>query len=56
MLPSPPDISIPQSYTSLPVKDITISHYPASSPVATPIIVVTLNRPKARNAFTIQSE
>ena len=54
MIPAPPDISIPESYTSLPTKHITVSHYPASSPVATPVIVVTLNRPKQRNAFTIQ--
>lgn len=51
---SPPAIVVPNSYTNIPTKDITVSHYPADSPVATPVIVVTLNRPKARNAFTIQ--
>jgi enoyl-CoA hydratase/carnithine racemase len=54
MHPSPPAIVIPESYTTLPTKHITVSHYPASSPTATPVIVVTLNRPQARNAFTIQ--
>jgi hypothetical protein len=54
MIPAPPPISVPESYTNLPTKHITVSHYPASSPVATPVIVVTLNRPKQRNAFTIQ--
>jgi enoyl-CoA hydratase/carnithine racemase len=54
MIPAPPPIAIPESYSTLPTKHITVSHYPASSPVATPVIVVTLNRPKQRNAFTIQ--
>jgi hypothetical protein len=54
MIPAPPPISVPESYTNLPTKHIIVSHYPASSPVATPVIVVTLNRPKQRNAFTIQ--
>jgi enoyl-CoA hydratase/carnithine racemase len=43
---------IPKSYTELLVKDITVSHYPSTSPVATDVIIVTLNRPKQRNAFT----
>ncbi|KAF7195051.1 Enoyl-CoA hydratase AFT3-1 [Pseudocercospora fuligena] len=47
-------VDIPELYTNLPVKDIKISHYPESSLTATPVIVVTLNRPKQRNAFTIQ--
>jgi enoyl-CoA hydratase/carnithine racemase len=54
MIPAPPPVSVPESYTNLPTKHIIVSHYPASSPVATPVIVVTLNRPKQRNAFTIQ--
>ncbi len=49
-----PDITPPQSYTTLPLKDILVSHHPASSPTATPVIVVTLNRPKQRNAYTLQ--
>ena len=51
---APPDLIVPNSYTDLPTKDIKVSHYPPDSPIATPVIVVTLNRPKARNAFTIQ--
>ena len=54
MLPAPPDVAVPKSYASLPTKDIKISHYPADAPEATPVIVVTLNRSKQRNAFTIQ--
>jgi hypothetical protein len=45
---------IPTSYTTLPTQHITLSHHPPSSPTATPVIIVTLNRPHARNAFTIQ--
>lgn len=54
MIPAPPPIAIPESYTTLPTKHVTVPHYPASSPVATSVIIVTLNRPKQRNAFTIQ--
>ena len=54
MLPAPPDLKIPKSYSSLPTKDIKVSHYPEDAPEATPVIVVTLNRPKQRNAFTLQ--
>ena len=54
MLPAPLDLKIPKSYSSLPTKDIKVSHYPEDAPEATPVIVVTLNRPKQRNAFTLQ--
>lgn len=50
----PPLVDIPDSYKSLPVQHIKISHYPEDAPTATPVIVVTLNRPKQRNAFTLQ--
>lgn len=49
-----PDIVPPKSYNTLPLKDILVSHHPASAPEATPVIIVTLNRPKQRNAYTIQ--
>ena len=54
MLPDPVTVEIPKSYETLPVKDIKISHHPEGAPEATPVIVVTLNRPKQGNAFTIQ--
>lgn len=55
MSPADPTIiSIPRSYKDLDVKDIKLSHYPETSPEATPVIIVTLNRPTKRNAFTIQ--
>ena len=45
-------IDLPSSYTTLGVTDITVSHVPASSPTPTPVVVVTLNRPRKYNAFT----
>ena len=43
---------LPESYNTLQLPDIKVSHHPASSSTVTPIILVILNRPKARNAFT----
>ena len=45
-------IDLPSSYTSLGTTDITVSHVPVSSPTPTPVVAVTLNRPKNHNAFT----
>jgi enoyl-CoA hydratase/carnithine racemase len=45
-------IDLPSSYTSLNTTQIIVSHVPASSPTPTPVVVVTLNRPKNYNAFT----
>ena len=45
-------IDLPSSYTSLRTTDITVSHVPASSPTPTPVVLVTLNRPRNHNAFT----
>lgn len=45
-------ISIPQSYEALPTPDIKLSHHPPNSPTATPILVVTLDRPQKHNAYT----
>lgn len=33
---------------------IKVSHHPAGAKTATPVIVVTLNRPKNQNAFTLE--
>ncbi|KIW81805.1 hypothetical protein Z517_04831 [Fonsecaea pedrosoi CBS 271.37] len=55
MPPRPhPPIQIPDSYTTLPLKQIKVSHVPASSPTPTPVLLVTLNRPQKHNAFTDQ--
>jgi enoyl-CoA hydratase/carnithine racemase len=45
---------VPKSYKELLVKDISLSHFPPEATTATPIIVVTLNRPSKYNAFTTQ--
>ncbi|KAK2608443.1 hypothetical protein QQS21_003012 [Conoideocrella luteorostrata] len=44
--------SLPSSYTTFSLPSILLSHHPPSSPTVTPIVVVTLNRPEARNGFT----
>lgn len=47
-----PPTKLPESYNTLKLQDIKLSHHPASSTTVTPIILVILNRPEARNAFT----
>jgi len=54
MLPDPVQIKIPKSYETLPVTDVKVLHYPENAGEATPVVVVTLNRPKQGNAFTLQ--
>ncbi|PLN75250.1 enoyl-CoA hydratase/carnithine racemase [Aspergillus taichungensis] len=48
----PNTISIPHSYETLPTTDIKLTHHPPGHSTATPIVIVTLNRPEKRNAFT----
>lgn len=48
----PQQLDLPSSYTSLPFKEIRVTHVPDSSPEPTPVLVVTLYRPKNHNAFT----
>lgn len=45
-------IAIPASYSSLPFKDITVSHVPEDSPIATKVLVIAFNRPEKHNAVT----
>ncbi|OAP64986.1 hypothetical protein AYL99_00958 [Fonsecaea erecta] len=49
-----PPLKIPDSYATLPLKQIKVSHVPESSPTPTPILIITLNRPQKHNAFTDQ--
>lgn len=44
--------SLPESYNTYQLPEIKLSHHPASSTHVTPVILVILNRPEARNAFT----
>ncbi len=48
----PKILSLPTSYADLPFKEIRVSHIPESSKEVTPVVVVTLYRPKNYNAFT----
>lgn len=43
----------PASYAALSLPAIRLAHHPASSPTVTPVVVVLLDRPAARNAFTL---
>ncbi|KAI1030049.1 hypothetical protein LB504_010342 [Fusarium proliferatum] len=45
-------IEVPASYSSLPFKDIIISHVPEDSPVATKVLILAFNRPDKHNAVT----
>jgi len=54
MIPSPDPITIPQSYETLPLTHVKVSHHPAGAPEATPVVVVTLDRPEKHNSFTVE--
>jgi len=44
--------SLPNTYASMPYKQIRLSHVPSDSPSPTPVIVITLYRPGKHNSFT----
>ncbi|KAL6876741.1 putative enoyl-CoA hydratase/isomerase [Trichoderma novae-zelandiae] len=44
--------SLPSSYEKLTLPTLQFSHHPPSSPSVTPVIIIKLHRPEARNAFT----
>lgn len=44
--------SFPQSYNTFTLPTLQFSHHPPSSPTVTPVIILKLNRPEARHAFT----
>ena len=46
--------ALPNSYSTLPFKEISVSHVPASSPTTTEVILLKLNRPQKFNAVTEQ--
>lgn len=48
----PQILPLPKSYASLPYTQIKVSHVPDTSQEVTPVILVTLYRPKNYNAFT----
>lgn len=54
MVPISPSVIIPKSYETLALADVKVSHYPEGAPVATPVVVVTLNRPDKNNVFSTE--
>ncbi|KAF4635023.1 hypothetical protein G7Y89_g3090 [Cudoniella acicularis] len=42
----------PESYTNVPFRHIRVSHVPETSPIPTPVILISLYRPGKHNAFT----
>ncbi|KAJ5819009.1 Enoyl-CoA hydratase AKT3-1 [Penicillium riverlandense] len=54
MAPTTLSMDIPDSYETINLTHIKLSHHPAGAPTATPVVVVTLNRPEKYNAFTPQ--
>ncbi|KAJ5209212.1 hypothetical protein N7449_003591 [Penicillium cf. viridicatum] len=54
MIFDPDTIDIPKSYESLSLTDVKIFHHPAGAVEATPVVVVTLNRPEKHNSFTLE--
>lgn len=43
---------LPVSYKTLRIPHLRLSHHPPTSPTPTPVIILALDRPEARNAFT----
>lgn len=43
---------VPLSYAAYPWEHILVSHHPSSSPVATKVVIITINRPEKSNAYT----
>ncbi|KAF3385799.1 3-hydroxypropionyl-coenzyme A dehydratase [Talaromyces pinophilus] len=50
----PTTIALPESYTTLPFKTISISHVPETSPMPTKVVLLKLNRPRQFNAVTAE--
>lgn len=46
--------NLPDSYETLDIPTLKLSHHPAGSPSVTPIVIVILNRPKQKNAVNNQ--
>ncbi|CAI7624249.1 unnamed protein product [Penicillium bialowiezense] len=54
MIPDPEPVTIPKSYETVSLTHVKVSHYPIGASNATPVIVVTLDRPDKHNAFTLE--
>lgn len=53
-MPASNIVQLPDHYGKLQYNTIRLSHVPESAPEPTPIIVLTLYRPKKYNAFTVE--
>lgn len=56
MYPPSDPVQLPQSYATLDLPHIKVSHVPESSKEPTPVILLTLYRPNNNNAFTRQMQ
>lgn len=55
MIFDPKSLELPTSYEHVPTSGhVIVKHHPPGAPTVTPVVVVTLNRPKNQNAFTGQ--
>ncbi|KAJ5171215.1 Crotonase core [Penicillium coprophilum] len=53
MVFGPGPIELPSSYEKVETTGhVVVSHHPRGAPAVTPVVIVTLNRPTKRNAFT----
>lgn len=48
--------SLPESYNTFALPEVKFSHHPATSATVTPVVLVILNRPNEKNAFTSAME
>ena len=54
MIFDPDTIDILKSYETLSLTDVNVSHHIAGAMEATPVIVVTMNRPEKNNSSTLE--
>jgi enoyl-CoA hydratase/carnithine racemase len=50
----PQKLALPNNFAEIPFTEIKITNVPESSTEVTPIVLVTLHRPKNHNAFTVK--
>ncbi|OQU95931.1 hypothetical protein CLAIMM_02086 [Cladophialophora immunda] len=50
--PPRPPLQVPETYASLPLRQIKVDNVPESAATVTPVLLITLNRPQQLNAFT----
>ncbi|KPM46507.1 hypothetical protein AK830_g174 [Neonectria ditissima] len=48
--------AVPKSYDGLSFEQLRVDTYPNNAPGATPVMILTINRPEKHNAFTVEIE